>query len=176
MISARALIEGNDKTMRMVAFGPDEPPRSVQLYGVDPAVVDEAVRRLVDEHGVDHVDLNFGCPVAKVTRQGGGAALPLHQELFRNIVRAAVGAAARRLPVTVKLRMGVDDEHLTYLDAGPHRRGRRRRRSRPARPHGRAVLLRTRPMVGHRRAQGRGHLDAGARQRRHLGSRRRAAR
>jgi nifR3 family TIM-barrel protein len=117
MISARALIEHGDKTRRMLTFGPDEPLRSVQLYGVDPVVVDRAVRLLVDEHGVDHVDLNFGCPVAKVTRKGGGAALPLHQTLFRNIVRAAVGAAGA-VPVTVKLRWGIDGEHLTAVPAG----------------------------------------------------------
>jgi nifR3 family TIM-barrel protein len=87
----------------------------VQLYGVDPVVMGDAVRRVVDL-GVDHLDLNFGCPAAKVTRKGGGAALPVHHVLFRDIVRTAVGAAGG-IPVTVKLRMGVDDTHLTYLDA-----------------------------------------------------------
>ena len=115
MVTARALVEGNERTMRMVRFADDEQPRSVQLYGVDPVVMGEAVRRVVDL-GVDHVDLNFGCPAAKVTRKGGGAALPVHHVLFRHIVRAAVGAAAG-IPVSVKLRMGVDDAHLTYLDA-----------------------------------------------------------
>ena len=117
MISARALIEHGDKTRRMLTFGPDEPVRSVQLYGVDPVVVDRAVRQLVSEHEVDHVDLNFGCPVGKVTRKGGGAALPLHQTLFRNIVRAAVDASGA-VPVTVKLRWGIDADHLTAVPAG----------------------------------------------------------
>jgi nifR3 family TIM-barrel protein len=116
MVTARALVEGNARTMRMVAFDDDETPRSVQLYGVNPVVVGEAVRRVVDL-GVDHIDLNFGCPAAKVTRKGGGAALPVHHVLFRAIVGEAVRAAAT-VPVTVKLRMGVDDEHLTFLDAG----------------------------------------------------------
>jgi len=116
MVTARALVEGNERTMRMVRFADDERPRSVQLYGVDPRVMGEAVRRVVDL-GVDHIDLNFGCPAAKVTRKGGGAALPVHHVLFRAIVRAAVEHAAD-VPVTVKLRMGVDDGHLTYLDAG----------------------------------------------------------
>src|SRR5918912_1339413 len=98
-------------------FAADERPRSVQLYGVDPATMSVAVRRLVDEVGVDHIDLNFGCPAAKVTKKGGGAALPVHHVLFRAIVAAAVGAAMP-VPVTVKLRTGVDRAHLTHLDAG----------------------------------------------------------
>lgn len=117
MITARALVEGNAKTLAMAAFAEDEPVRSVQLCGVDPWVMGAAVRRLVDEVGVDHIDLNFGCPAGKVTRQGGGAALPVHRTLFRSIVAAAV-ASAGPVPVTVKMRMGVDDAHLTYLDAG----------------------------------------------------------
>ncbi|HZM53544.1 MAG TPA: tRNA dihydrouridine synthase DusB, partial [Acidimicrobiales bacterium] len=117
MVTARALVEGNAKTLGMASFGDDEPVRSVQLYGVDPRVVGDAVRRLVDEIGVDHIDLNFGCPAAKVTRQGGGAALPVHRRLFRAIVGAAVGTADS-VPVTVKLRTGVDRDHVTFLDAG----------------------------------------------------------
>jgi nifR3 family TIM-barrel protein len=117
MITARALVEGNAKTLGMAAFGADEPVRSVQLCGVDPSVMGAAVRRLVDEIGVDHIDLNFGCPAAKVTRQGGGAALPLHGTLFRSIVNAAIGSA-RGVPVTIKMRIGVDDHHVTYLESG----------------------------------------------------------
>lgn len=118
MIAARALVERNEETLRMVAFHPGESPRSVQLYGVDPQVVAAAVRILVTEDRVDHVDLNFGCPAPKVTRKGGGAALPWHRPLLRRIIAAAVGAADGRVPVTVKIRLGIDDEHLTYLDAG----------------------------------------------------------
>ena len=117
MISARALVEGSDKTAKMVVFGADETVKSVQLYGVDPRVVAEAVRRVVGEAGVDHVDLNMGCPSPKVTRRGGGAALPAHAKLFGAIMRAAVGAAGD-IPVTVKMRKGIDDSTLTYLDAG----------------------------------------------------------
>ena len=116
MVSARALVEGNDRTQAMVSFAPDEQVRSVQLYGVDPAVVGEAVRRVVDL-GVHHIDLNSGCPSPKVTRRGGGAALPAHHVLFGDIVRAAVRAAGP-VPVTVKMRKGVDDDTLTYLQAG----------------------------------------------------------
>ena len=117
MITARALVEGNAKTIRMASFGEDEAVRSVQLSSVDPTTMGLAVRRLVDEIGVDHIDINFGCPAGKVTRQGAGAALPLHRALFRDIVRAAVGHAGS-VPVTVKLRKGVDDAHLTYLESG----------------------------------------------------------
>jgi len=118
MITARALVEGNAKTIGMASFGADETVRSVQLSSVDPTVMGQAVRRLVDEIGVDHIDLNFGCPAGKVTRQGAGAALPIHRSLFRAIIRAAVEHAGT-VPVTVKLRLGVDDDHLTYLESGP---------------------------------------------------------
>lgn len=117
MITARALVEGNARTLRLAAFAPDEKPRSLQLYGVDPHYVGEAVARLVGEGQVDHVDLNFGCPVPKVTRRGGGAAIPLRPRLLRAIVRAAV-AHAGGVPVTMKFRIGLDDDHPTWLEAG----------------------------------------------------------
>lgn len=115
MVSARALCEGNERTDTMVAGAPDEPVRSVQLYGVDPYWISEAVKRVVDR-GVDHIDLNSGCPSPKVTRRGGGGALPAHHVLFGNIVAAAVSAAGS-VPVTVKMRKGIDDANLTYLEA-----------------------------------------------------------
>jgi nifR3 family TIM-barrel protein len=119
MVTTRALVEGNPKTMRMVAFDADERPRSLQLYGVDPVVVGQAVRMVAELDLADHIDLNFGCPVPKVTRKGGGAALPWRRNLFASIVRTAVAAAAPAgIPVTVKMRVGIDDEHQTYLDAG----------------------------------------------------------
>jgi nifR3 family TIM-barrel protein len=115
MVSARALMENNGRTATMVSFAPDEEVRSVQLYGVDPYWVGEAVKRVVDL-GVHHVDLNSGCPSPKVTRRGGGGALPAHHVLFGNIVTAAVRAAGS-VPVTVKMRKGIDDDNLTYLEA-----------------------------------------------------------
>jgi nifR3 family TIM-barrel protein len=117
MITARALVERNRRTLRLAEFAPDEKPRSLQLYGVDPHHVGEAVAWLVGEGRVDHVDLNFGCPVRKVTRRGGGAALPLKRALLRQIVRAAVRAAGE-VPVTMKFRIGVDEHLRTHLDAG----------------------------------------------------------
>ena len=118
MITSRALIERHPETLDMIAFDPDESPRSVQLYGVDPSVVSAAVRMVVTEDRADHIDLNFGCPVPKVTRKGGGSALPWKQDLFTAIVEAAVAAADGRVPVTVKMRVGIDPDHVTYLDAG----------------------------------------------------------
>jgi nifR3 family TIM-barrel protein len=117
MITARGVAERNDKTLRLARFAADEPVRSIQLYGTEPAAVGEAARFLVAEEAADHIDLNFGCPVAKVTRKGGGAALPVHRALFRAIVAATVGSAGA-VPVTVKLRIGVDDGLHTFLDAG----------------------------------------------------------
>jgi len=117
MITARALVEGNVKTRRLAEFTPDEKPRSLQLYGVDPEYVGKAVEILVAEDRVDHIDLNFGCPVRKVTRKGGGAAIPLKPKLLRNIVAAAVGRAGA-VPVTIKFRIGIDEAHRTFLEAG----------------------------------------------------------
>ncbi|HEX7096607.1 MAG TPA: tRNA dihydrouridine synthase DusB [Acidimicrobiales bacterium] len=119
MLTARALVEGGDKTLAMLP-PPDEPaPRSVQLYGTAPGTLHEAVRRLVEEHDVQHVDLNFGCPVPKVTRKGGGAAVPVRRRLFADIVSAAAKAAAGGgATLTVKFRLGIDDRLQTYLDAG----------------------------------------------------------
>lgn len=117
MIGARGLVERNEKTLALVRFDPGEVPRSIQLYGTDPASLGEAVSYLVEDRGVDHIDMNFGCPMGKVTRHGGGAALPWKTDLFRSIVRAAVDRAGD-VPVTVKFRKGIDDEHLTYVETG----------------------------------------------------------
>ena len=117
MITARPLVEGNQKTLKIADFGADETPRSLQLYGVDPHYVGEAVRRLVGEGRVDHIDMNFGCPVRKVTSKGGGAAIPAKPRLLANIVRAAVKNAGR-VPITIKFRIGIDDRVTTFLDAG----------------------------------------------------------
>jgi nifR3 family TIM-barrel protein len=119
MVTSRALVERNPSAFRIIRHDADEIPRSVQVYGVDPATVGAAVRILVEENLADHIDMNFGCPVPKVTRKGGGAVLPWKTDLFRSIVRAAVREAAPGVvPVTVKMRTGIDDDHLTYLDAG----------------------------------------------------------
>ncbi|WP_396656360.1 tRNA dihydrouridine synthase DusB [Microbacterium sp.] len=117
MITSRALVERNSTTMRLIGHHESETPRSIQLYGVDPKTMAEAVRILVAEDRADHIDLNFGCPVPKVTRKGGGAALPWKLGLFREIVTGAVRAAGG-IPLTVKMRKGIDADHLTYLDAG----------------------------------------------------------
>ena len=100
MITARALVERNPKTMHLAGFDPDESPRSLQLYGVDPHYVGEATKLLVGEDRVDHIDMNFGCPVRKVTRKGGGAAIPAKPLLVESIVRAAVKNAGD-VPVTI---------------------------------------------------------------------------
>jgi nifR3 family TIM-barrel protein len=119
MITSRGVVERDEKTLSMLAFDPAERVRSVQLYGVDPQHVGEAVRILAEEHQVAHVDLNFGCPVPKVTRRGGGAALPYKRGLLARILTAAVSAASSYgIPVTMKTRKGIDERTLTYLDAG----------------------------------------------------------
>jgi nifR3 family TIM-barrel protein len=119
MVTSRALVERNTESMRLISHDPQEHPRSVQLYSVDPVTAGLAARMLVSEDRADHIDLNFGCPVPKVTRKGGGAALPWKTGLFRAIVAAVVREASPyAVPVTVKMRVGIDAEHVTYLDAG----------------------------------------------------------
>lgn len=119
MVTSRAVVERNPRAMRIINFDDDEYPRSAQVYGVDPATVGAAVAIIAGEDRADHIDLNFGCPVPKVTRKGGGGALPWKTDLFADILRAAVAAAKPfRVPVTVKMRIGIDDDHITYLDAG----------------------------------------------------------
>lgn len=117
MVTARPLVEGRAKTLMLAEFGAEETPRSLQLYGVDPYYVGEAVKWLVGEGHVDHIDMNFGCPVPKVTRKGGGSAIPAKPRLLANIVRVAVQSAGE-IPITIKFRMGLDDDLLTYEDAG----------------------------------------------------------
>ena len=119
MVTARALVERHPVTMHMTSFSDDESPRSLQLYTVDPATTYAAVKMVADEDLADHVDMNFGCPVPKVTRRGGGAALPFKRRLFGQIIAAAVRATeGTDIPVTVKFRIGIDDAHHTHLDAG----------------------------------------------------------
>lgn len=118
MVTARALLERRPETLRMIEPGAGEWPRSVQLYSVDPQTMRAAVTMLGKENLVDHIDMNFGCPVPKVTRKGGGAALPYKRKLFTAIVGAAVEAAKPfGIPVTVKMRIGIDSDHETYLTA-----------------------------------------------------------
>ena len=119
MITSRGIVERDRKTLRILQFDPGESVRSVQLYGVDPAMMARATEILCNEYGVDHVDLNFGCPVPKVTRKGGGAALPYKRDRLRMILTATVRAAAPYgVPVTIKTRIGIDHDHQTFLDAG----------------------------------------------------------
>ena len=119
MITSRGLVERDRKTLSMLQFDPGERVRSVQLYGVDPTIMAQATDILCNEYGVGHVDLNFGCPVPKVTRKGGGAALPYKRDRLRMILESTVKAAGRYgVPVTIKTRIGIDHDHQTFLDAG----------------------------------------------------------
>ncbi len=119
MITSRGLVEHDETTIAMLVFDPGETVRSVQLYGVDPWHLGRAAEILCADYGVTHIDLNFGCPVPKVTRKGGGAALPWKRDLLGLILESTVQAAAPYgVPVTMKTRIGIDDDHVTYLEAG----------------------------------------------------------
>lgn len=117
MITSRGIAERIPKSLGMVTFAPDEQVRSVQLYGVDADVMARAAHILCGDFGVHHIDINLGCPVPKVTRRGGGGVLPWKTDRTAAILRETVRAAdAYGVPVTVKTRLGIDDDHLTYLD------------------------------------------------------------
>jgi hypothetical protein len=116
MITARGYRLGNAMTHLLASGGEEEFPRSVQIYSSDPLDVGEMVAALVAD-GVDHIDMNFGCPVPKVTRHGGGSAIPVKARLLARLVRAAVHSAGE-VPVTIKVRKGIDESLLTYPDAG----------------------------------------------------------
>lgn len=118
MVTARALVERKPESMRIIEHDPDEKIRSIQIYGVDAVNVGKAVRMVVEEDRADHIDLNFGCPAPKVTRRGGGAALPWKTDLFTAIVQTAVKEASRNdIPLTIKMRKGIDDDHITFLES-----------------------------------------------------------
>ncbi len=117
MITSRKYAEDDPYTLKLASFAEDESPRSIQLYGTDPEILGRAVNKIADTNGADHIDINFGCPVRKVTRKGGGAAIPLKKNLFRNLIRAAVSNAGT-IPVTVKFRIGIDDSYQSYLSSG----------------------------------------------------------
>ncbi|MBO6071740.1 MAG: tRNA dihydrouridine synthase DusB [Aeriscardovia sp.] len=119
MVTARALIAGNEKAFRLLSFSPQEKLHSLQIYGINPKAVSLALKIVLDKVHVDHISLNFGCPVPKITRRGGGSALPWKYDLFAKVVGAAKKACAGApIAVTAKIRTGIDEDHKTYLEAG----------------------------------------------------------
>ena len=118
MVTARALVARNPKAFRLCRFAPQEKVRSLQLYGVDPQIMEQATRMVVDAGWADHIDMNFGCPVPKVTRHGGGSALPWKTDLFAELVQRVVAVCSPAgIPVTAKIRVGIDHQHETFMEA-----------------------------------------------------------
>ena len=116
MVSCAGLHHGNERTLGYLRIAGDEHPLAVQIFGSDPAVMAEATRMVADA-GADIVDINFGCPVRKVTKTGAGATLLEDPERASRIVAAV--AAAADLPVSVKMRRGLEDGSRTCLELGP---------------------------------------------------------
>jgi nifR3 family TIM-barrel protein len=116
MVSCAGLHHGNERTLGYLRIAADEHPLAVQIFGSDPAVMAEAARMVADA-GADIVDINFGCPVRKVTKTGAGATLLEDPDRASRIVEAVAGAAD--LPVSVKMRRGVEDGSRTCLELGP---------------------------------------------------------
>ena len=116
MVSCAGLHHGNERTLGYLRIAGDEHPLAVQIFGSDPAVMAEATRMVADA-GADIVDINFGCPVRKVTKTGAGATLLEDPDRASRIVEAV--AAAADLPVSVKMRRGLEDGSRTCLELGP---------------------------------------------------------
>lgn len=114
-ISSKLLLAGDRRTRRMMTFSPEERPLAIQIYGSDPATLAEAAR-IVDGLGVDICDINMGCPANKVLAGCSGAALMGDPLLAARIVRAV--RAVTTLPLTVKFRLGLDDQRRNFLEIG----------------------------------------------------------
>src|SRR5919109_439817 len=106
MVSCAGLSHGNERTLGYLRIGRDEHPLAVQIFGSEPAVMAEAAR-MVEAAGADLVDINFGCPVRKVTKTGAGATLLEDPERAAGIVAAVAGAVS--VPISVKMRRGLED-------------------------------------------------------------------
>lgn len=118
MVVAHTLLENSRESQRIATFDPNERIRSAQLYAVHPDTAGRATQLLIDRYGAHHVDLNYGCPVRKVTAKGGGAALAARPALLAAIVRSCVAVAGpAHVPVTIKIRIGLTDAIQTYVDA-----------------------------------------------------------
>src|SRR3954447_17800459 len=116
MVSACGLSYGNERTLGYLRIADDEHPLAVQIFGSEPELMAEAAQ-MVEQAGADIVDINFGCPVRKVTKTGAGATLLDDLERAQRIVNAV--AEAVDVPVSVKMRRGLLDGSLTCLDVGP---------------------------------------------------------
>jgi nifR3 family TIM-barrel protein len=116
MVSCAGLHHGNERTLGYLRIASDERPLAVQIFGSDPPVMAEAAR-MVEQAGADIVDINFGCPVRKVTKTGAGATLLEDPERACRIVDAVASAVG--VPVTVKMRRGLEDGSRDCLVVGP---------------------------------------------------------
>jgi nifR3 family TIM-barrel protein len=110
LVNARGLLSGSPKTLSMIETCPEEWPFAVQIFGSEPSVMRDAVQFL-EARGVHSVDINMGCPVDRITRNGSGASMMCRPDATFQLVRSVVEAV--RLPVTVKMRLGWDSQQIT---------------------------------------------------------------
>lgn len=113
MVSAKAIYYHNKNTESLLEIHPKEPPVSLQLFGSDPKIVSEMAKR-IEERPFSILDINMGCPVPKVVKNGEGSALMKNPKLVYELVNATVKAIKK--PVTVKIRKGFDDAHVNAVE------------------------------------------------------------
>jgi nifR3 family TIM-barrel protein len=110
LVSARGLLEGNEKSLQLIQTSPDDRPFAVQIFGPDPVVMRDAAQ-LLEERGVDSIDINMGCPVNRITKGGAGSAMMCDAGSTIGLVQKVVESVS--IPVTVKMRLGWDDGQIT---------------------------------------------------------------
>lgn len=117
-VSAHGIIRENEKTLDMIRFTEEERPIGIQIFGDSPDVMSKAARKVADQFQPDIIDINYGCPVPKVTKKGAGSAA-LKDLCLMDDLTSAVVEAVPELPVTVKMRAGWDMSNIVAIEAGP---------------------------------------------------------
>lgn len=118
LISSEALVRDNRKTFDMIGRAANESAYAVQIFGSDSKVMADAARVVLARTDCDCIDINCGCPVPKVTKTGAGSVLTREPEKLYSITKAVIEAVEGKVPVTVKIRKGWDNNHITYKECG----------------------------------------------------------
>ena len=117
MVSSEALVRGSEKTEEMMARAPNEKAFAVQIFGGNAETMGKAAKIVLEKSSADLIDINGGCPVPKIIKTGAGSMLTKEPERLFAIVKAVKDAVEGKVPVTIKIRSGWDDSHITWKEA-----------------------------------------------------------